>query len=247
MERKKKILVKIIENYINIWSPIWSKALNEMWEFEVSSATLRKEMNDLEKEWLLANIHTSSWRVPTEKAYRTFIDSFESVLKERYNENKILAQKEFEKVKKELALKRSRDRVNEAVSILSRLTHNIVFATIPNEEKYIYIWISNILKQEEFKSDLEKTSSVIEVFEWWLIKKLEDSEVLNDVKVFIWEENIFPQFESCSMLAVKYNSFWYEWVIWVLWPMRMKYAYSMAVLEEAKSLIEWDNYIKKLN
>lgn len=247
MERKDKILVEIIENYIKIWTPVWSKVLNEVWDFEVSSATLRKEMSTLEKEWLLSHTHKSSGRVPTEKAYREFIDNFNSVLKERYSENKKIAKIEFEKIKKELSVKRAKDRVHEWLSILSKFTQNIIFATIPWDEKCIYIWISNILKQEEFKNDLEKTSSIIEVFEGWLIKKLEKSNISNDVKVFIWEENIFEQFESCSMIASKYNSFWFEWIIWILWPMRMKYAYNMAMLEEAKSLIEWDDYIKKLN
>jgi len=49
------------------------------------------------------------------------------------------------------------------------------------------------------------------------------------------------------MVAVKFNSFWYEWIVWILWSMRMKYAYNIAMLEEVKSLIEWDDYVKKLN
>ena len=247
MKRKDRILVKVIENYIKEWSPVWSKFLNEMWEFEVSSATLRKEMNTLEKEWLLSHPYTSSWRIPTEKAYRAFIDNFESVLKDKYSENKDIAKKEFEEIRKTLPLKRAKDRVSEWLSILSKFTKNIVFATIPWNDKHIYIWISRILKQDEFKNDIEKTSSIIEVFEWWLIKKLNDSEVSDKVQVFIWEENIFEQFESCSMVAVKFNSFWYEWIVWILWSMRMKYAYNIAMLEEVKSLIEWDDYVKKLN
>jgi len=240
-DRKKNILLKIVENYIKIWSPVWSSILSE--KFKVSSATVRKEMNLLEKEWMLTTLFTSSWRIPTEKAYKEFLSSISWDM----NKNRKNAKEKFSEIKKIIALKKAKEKISEAIKILSTLTKNIAFATIPKDDKNIFLWLWNFLR-ENWPENFEEISNVIEVFEWWLLSKLNDAEISeNEVKTFIWKENIFPQFESCSLLAIKYNAFWYDWVIWILWPMKMNYWMNIALLEEAKAMIDWDNYIKKLN
>ena len=242
-ERKKNILLRIIKNYIKIWSPIWSSVLSE--EFSVSSATIRKEMNSLEKEGLLISPYTSGWRIPTKKAYKKYLE----LSKENFwnlKKNREIAKKQFEEARKIFALKKAKEKVSESIKILSSLTKNIAFATIPKNEKNIFLWLWNFLRTNSLQ-DIEELSSVIEVFEWWLIWKLNDVKISEiEVKTFIWDENIFPQFESCSMLAIKYNSFWFQWIIWILWPMKMNYWINIALLEEAKAMIDWENYIKKL-
>lgn len=239
--RKKNILIEVIENYIKIWSPVWSSVLSK--KFKVSSATVRKEMNLLEKEWMLTTLYTSSWRVPTEKAYKEFLNSISWDM----DKNRKNAKEKFCEIKKIIALKKAKEKISEAIKILSSLTKNIAFATIPKDNKNIFLWLWNFLR-ENWPEKFEEISNVIEVFEWWLLSKLNDTEISeNEVKTFIWRENIFPQFESCSLLAIKYNAFWYDWIIWILWPMKMNYWMNIALLEEAKAMIDWDNYIKKLN
>ena len=250
--RKKNILLQIVKNYIKNWSPVWSSILSE--KFKVSSATIRKEMNLLEKEWMLTTFHTSWWRIPTEKAYKKFLNSI-NLDSSNLEKNRKIARKKFFEIKKIIALKKAKEKISEVVKILSSLTNNIAFATIPQDDKNIFLGLWNFLKEniwennfENSLENLEKISSVIEVFEWWLISKLNEIKISeNEVKTFIWDENIFPQFESCSMLAIKYNTFWYEWVIWILWAMKMNYWINIALLEEAKAMIDWENYIKKLN
>lgn len=240
-DRKKNILLQIVENYIKIWSPVWSSVLSE--KFEVSSATVRKEMSSLEKEWMLTTLHTSWWRIPTQKAYKEFLNSISWNL----DENRKIAREEFDKIKKIIALKKAKEKISEAIKILSTLTKNIAFATIPKDDKNIFLGLWNFLR-ETWPEKIEEISSVIEVFEWWLLSKLDEADISEiEVKTFVWEENIFSQFESCSMLAIKYNAFWYNWIIWILWPMKMNYWMNIALLEEAKAMIDWDNYIKKLN
>ena len=247
-DRKKNILLQIVENYIKIWSPVWSSVLSE--KFEVSSATVRKEMNLLEKEWMLTTLHTSWWRIPTEKAYKEFLNSI-NLNSWDLKKNREIAKKKFSEIKKIIALKKAKEKISEVIKILSSLTKNIAFATIPQDDKNIFLGLWNFLRENSWENwtwNIEEISSVIEVFEWWLISKLNNAEISEiEVKTFIWEENIFPQFESCSMLAIKYNAFWYEWIIWILWAMKMNYWINIALLEEAKAMIDWDNYIKKLN
>ena len=71
-QRKLQILRAIVDEYILSASPVGSKSLsqNSKW----SSATIRNEMADLETLGYLAQPHTSAGRIPSEKAYRLYVD-----------------------------------------------------------------------------------------------------------------------------------------------------------------------------
>lgn len=73
-ERKKEILFKTIEDYIQDASPITSLAVQKKHLQNISSATLRNELSALEAMGYLRQLHTSGGRVPTTKAYRFFVN-----------------------------------------------------------------------------------------------------------------------------------------------------------------------------
>ena len=73
-ERKKRILRAIIESYIQSAEPVGSKAIAASIDMEVSSATIRNEMADLEAMGLLEKPHTSAGRVPSPKGYRLYVN-----------------------------------------------------------------------------------------------------------------------------------------------------------------------------
>lgn len=73
-ERKRKVLQAIIEEYINTAEPVSSGALMEKYDLNCSSATIRNEMADLEKQGFLDKVHTSSGRIPSAKGYRFYVD-----------------------------------------------------------------------------------------------------------------------------------------------------------------------------
>ncbi len=76
-ERQQKILELIVRDYVKNSRPVSSKSLAQK-KFGVSSATLRNEMMELEKAGYLNQPHTSAGRIPTEKAYRFFINLSEN-------------------------------------------------------------------------------------------------------------------------------------------------------------------------
>ena len=80
-ERKRIILKEVIDLFISTGEPVGSKAVMERLKDPCSSATIRNEMNALEKMGLLEQPHTSSGRVPTARGYRIYVDS----LMENYN------------------------------------------------------------------------------------------------------------------------------------------------------------------
>ncbi len=75
-ERQSKILNTLIQEYINTANPVGSEFLVEKHNFKVCPATLRNEMQKLTESGYLCQPHTSAGRVPTNKGYRFFVDSF---------------------------------------------------------------------------------------------------------------------------------------------------------------------------
>jgi heat-inducible transcriptional repressor len=72
-ERQRRILRLIVREYVSTGRPVGSKALMERSGIEVSSATIRNEMAELEDRGFLEHLHTSGGRIPTDKGYRYFV------------------------------------------------------------------------------------------------------------------------------------------------------------------------------
>jgi heat-inducible transcriptional repressor len=72
--RKQAILDEVVNLYIERAEPVGSKLLSEHSAMSVSTATIRHELNELEKEGYLTQPHTSSGRIPTDKGYRFHVD-----------------------------------------------------------------------------------------------------------------------------------------------------------------------------
>ncbi|MHB8505167.1 MAG: heat-inducible transcriptional repressor HrcA [Acidimicrobiales bacterium] len=74
-DRKAAILRAVVEEYIQTAQPVGSSHVAQQTDLSVSSATVRNEMSQLEREGYLAQPHTSAGRIPTDKGYRFFVDS----------------------------------------------------------------------------------------------------------------------------------------------------------------------------
>lgn len=75
-ERKTAILKAVVQEYVATGQPVGSTHIANLPSVSVSSATVRNEMATLEQEGYLAQPHTSAGRIPTDKGYRHFVDSF---------------------------------------------------------------------------------------------------------------------------------------------------------------------------
>ncbi|SDL87295.1 heat-inducible transcription repressor HrcA [Corynebacterium mycetoides] len=78
-DRRQAVLRAIVADYIALQEPVGSKALVQRHNLSVSSATIRNDMSVLEREGFIAQQHSSSGRVPTEKGYRAFVDALHDV------------------------------------------------------------------------------------------------------------------------------------------------------------------------
>lgn len=73
-ERKKQILKAVVEDYVWSAEPVGSKSLINRHRLNVSSATIRNEMAELEEQGFLEKPYTSAGRIPSDKGYRSYVD-----------------------------------------------------------------------------------------------------------------------------------------------------------------------------
>ncbi|MSS64420.1 heat-inducible transcriptional repressor HrcA [Velocimicrobium porci] len=74
-ERKLKILQAIIQNYLETGEPVGSRTISKYTDLNLSSATIRNEMSDLEDMGYILQPHTSAGRIPSDKGYRLYVDT----------------------------------------------------------------------------------------------------------------------------------------------------------------------------
>jgi len=123
-ERSAEVLRAIVEDYIANHEPVGSKALVERHGFDVSAATIRNDMALLEESELIAQPHTSSGRIPTDKGYRLFVD--------RLNEVKPLGAGERAAIETFLTDGADLDEtLSRTVRLLSQLTNQLAMVQYP--------------------------------------------------------------------------------------------------------------------
>ena len=74
-ERKRKILKAIIQTYLETGEPVGSRTISKYTDLNLSSATIRNEMSDLEEMGYILQPHTSAGRIPSDKGYRFYVDT----------------------------------------------------------------------------------------------------------------------------------------------------------------------------
>src|SRR5215203_2735880 len=73
--RERRVLEAVIQTYVQTAKPAGSRTVSRRFGLGVSPATIRNTMSDLEEKGFLFHPHTSAGRVPTNKAYRAYVDS----------------------------------------------------------------------------------------------------------------------------------------------------------------------------
>ena len=87
-DRKKKILQAIIHNYLETGEPVGSRTISKYTDLNLSSATIRNEMADLEELGYILQPHTSAGRIPSDKGYRLYVDDMMQVKEKEVEEIK---------------------------------------------------------------------------------------------------------------------------------------------------------------
>ena len=127
-ERKLKILQAIIADFVRTAEPVGSRTISRKYDLGISPATIRNEMSDLEEMGYLTHPHTSSGRVPSEKAYRLYVNEMMGKKELSDSEKAVIAQKLYDNVNELDSL------IERAAHVLSEITSLTAFALSPGKE-----------------------------------------------------------------------------------------------------------------
>lgn len=114
-KRAQTLLKTLIERYIAEGQPVGSRTLSRFSGLELSPATIRNVMSDLEEMGFIASPHTSAGRIPTPRGYRLFVDSLLTV--------RPLAMEELSEIKGAIQPDQPKRVLSHASHLLSELTH----------------------------------------------------------------------------------------------------------------------------
>ena len=216
-ERKAKILALIIENYTKTAEPIGSSFLVDECDLNLSGATLRNEMRDLEESGFLTHPHTSSGRIPTELGYKYYV---ENIMKVKSISKKM--SEEFESVAEE----KTNDELKNIAKNISEKTGVAVIIAFGPGSLY-YTGIRNMFSQPEFH-DYAYMVSVSTIFDQAedmignMYKLIENIEP----KILIGDENPFGSMFGLVGAKLKNNI-----LFMVLGPVRMDYSTNYTLLD----------------
>lgn len=231
-ERQKQIFDGIIGEYINSAKAVGSKELEKIYDFGISPATIRIEMQKLTEAGLIEQPHSSAGRVPTDKGYRFFV-------------NELLSEEHFPESLEMRDWLEFAAETEDAMKIIQVLTKklslfssDLILGYLPEQEILWKEGWEEVLREPEFK----KTGYVLDFAE--LLKDLEKNigrlKVGSEVKIFIGRENPFSKkqdfsfiFSQCSLPLNK------KGVLAILGPKRMPYFENISLLNSVSQLFNY--------
>lgn len=227
-ERQSKLLQSKVEQYAEVASPVGSSLLAKA--FNVSSATIRAEMAELERGGYIMQPHTSAGRVPTDKGYRYYVNNMAEIEQqpnERRAERALTARVSGGGVPEHT--------IRNAVDTLVELTHNLGLATIGDQ---LYMsGLSNLFGQPEFMhpGQVQEVASLLDNLEPWLYEAAPNEPL----SVYIGRENPIGRGAGCSLIISRFRSpFSDRSYIGILGPTRQSYRDVMGLVSQAGRSLE---------
>ncbi len=228
-QRQKDILCAIVEQYAEVASPVGSSLLAKV--FDVSSATVRTEMAELERMDFITQPHTSAGRIPTDKGYRFYVNNIGEAThenqQERRAERALTARVHHGGVPERT--------IRNAVDTLVELTSNLGIATIGNQ---LYMsGLTNLFGQPEFLqgAGVQQVAQLLDNLEPWL----REAAPNQPLSVYIGRENPIGRSARCSLIISRFRSPYSDHsYIGVLGPTRQHYRDVMTLVRRTGQALE---------
>lgn len=222
--RKELILQTIIKEHVRTGVPVASGHLVEKYKLDISPATVRNEMAELEEDGYIIQPHTSAGRVPTEKAYEYYVQALK--------EKKLSSSEEalFDKI----PVTDGEIYFKQIAKLLAELSGKAVFWAFHRNSLY-YTGVSNLFDQPEFAqmNAVRDMSKIIDRMDDIIDGVFEELEYGQNI--LIGSKNPFGNF--CGSIIVKYRSASKTGVFGLLGPMRMDYQHDQALAAYVSKII----------
>jgi transcriptional regulator of heat shock response len=230
-QRKDRILAIVISQYIKTITPVGSHFLTEEYKLDVSPATVRNILAELEEEGYLTHPHTSAGRIPTQRGYRYYVDHL-------MNEIQLL-----EEEKKRIHSEHKRY-VDHLETLMERTSQTVTDLTHYTTIISVDDWGSKIiLKGTSHVVDYPESSNILKIQA--ILRILEEKERLmalinrdldHKIGIYIGHEMALKEMEGCSLAVSSFEKDGLTGRIAVLGPTRMNYDRVVSALEYISKL-----------
>ena len=222
--RKDILLDQIITEYIKTGVPVGSAFLAAKSEPKISSATIRNEMVELEREGYLRQPHTSSGRVPTEKAYKLYLKNLHA------KEPKDSEKQAFDEIVKHLE-KDPELLFKNIAKTLALFSGETVIWGFGGDDVY-YTGIANLFGKPELqeRKEIRQLSTAVDRLEDVMSKMF--TEVSDEPMTYLGRENPFAK--DCATVVVKIGD---NEVLGILGLTRMDYEKNLGFINYLKEIL----------
>jgi len=226
-ERQSQILNRIVKEYISRAQPVSSQLLEKKCNLNVSSATIRNEMQQLTEKGYLYQPHTSAGRAPTDKGYRFFVDS---LLEKGLREFEIKLEKETKDILKF---------THDLTRLMAMRSSSLALSYLAEQKLLWKEGWGEIFREPEFKKgDLasrlthmldELEESIDEIF----------SESPSQIQVYIGRENPFSKESDFGMITARCRFPHKEkGFLMIAGPKRMAYDRNIGLVDSVIKFLE---------
>lgn len=223
--RQQLILQAIVELYAQTAEPVGSGALCQ--QFEMSSATIRAEMAELERHGFIMQPHISAGRVPTDKGYRCYVNTLDMTHADTRTERALERQ-----VKSAGEVERA---IKNAVESLAHVTHNLGLGTIGNN---LYLsGMAGLFQHPEFYGGEQayEVARLLDSLEEWL----QEAAPNDPISVYIGQENPIGRASGATLIISRFESpYSARSYIGVLGPTRQQYNSVIGLVQYTGKLLE---------
>jgi transcriptional regulator of heat shock response len=238
LARKDEILRITIDQYIATVTPVSSARITGKCSLDLSPATVRNILAELEQEGYLTHPHTSAGRVPTQNGYRYYVDHFINEI-QLLEEEKGRIKEEYERESKEMEAL-----LDKTSRVLSDLTQCISIVSVDGWDHKLFCGGTSFLMgypdYHDLDRDIRKIKNILAVLE----EKERLLEVINrhlakKIDILIGQEIECSDIDGCSLVVSGYKSRQGQsGRIAVLGPTRMNYNRVVSTLNYFSDLME---------
>ncbi len=232
-ERKDLILGIVVEEYIKTINPVSSANIVEQFPLDLSSATIRNILAELEEEGYLTHPHTSAGRIPTQSGYRYYVDKLMHQI-QLLEEEKDRIKAEYRKDVNELE-----NLIEKTSAVISDITEYTSIVSVDGwSDKFFLRGIDRIVQYPDSR-DVKRIGNILHALEEKeKILHIINRDLVNKVQIYIGHELAFSEMDDCSMVISGYQtSKGASGRIAVLGPTRMNYRKVVSALNYFSQLI----------
>ena len=232
-ERQKRILWALVEEYIDSASPISSHQLVDKFRWPLSSATVRNELLALDDQGYLSQPHTSAGRVPTDKAYRFYIE-------ERIEIAYRLPADEQGRVSRIARVREEDEFLKQVARAVSEIAEEFTLVGLHEDDIFYKAGISEVMRDPEFSNPeaLQEFSRLMDFVDEEMTRMFNTDDFATP-RAFVGAENPIREARNYGMVisairTPKGN----ERLLAILGPRRMNYRKNLSLFEYIRDVCE---------